>query len=83
MENSIEKIVEHIEYILNLGGEDSVGLGSDFDGVDILPNGMSGAEDMSSLIDLMNMSGIPDIIINKIAYKNLYRVFYETLKRGR
>ncbi len=80
---SIEKIVEHIEYILNLGGEDSVGLGSDFDGVDILPNGMSGAEDMSSLIDLMNMSGIPDIIINKIAYKNLYRVFYETLKRGR
>lgn len=75
------KIVEHIKYILNLGGENSIGLGSDFDGVDSLPFGISGVQDMHSLIELMERSEISSEIIDKITYKNFYRVFYETLSR--
>ena len=33
-------VVDHIEYIARLGGIDHVGIGSDFDGVDILPDGL-------------------------------------------
>ena len=29
----IEKIIDHIEYIVNLVGDDFVGFGSDFDGI--------------------------------------------------
>lgn len=79
----IESIVEHIKYIINLGGEDSVGLGSDFDGVDSLPRGISGVQDMPALIDAMIKSGIPGEKIDKISYRNFYRVFYETLIRGK
>ncbi len=76
-----EKIVDHIKYILKLGGENSIGLGSDFDGVDSLPHGISGIQDMSKVIRLMEVSGIPAETIDKITYKNFYRVFCETLSR--
>ncbi len=78
----MEKIMDHIEYILALGGENSVGLGSDFDGVDRLPYGIKGGEDMKSLVYLMKKSCIAKEIINKITFENFYRVFYDALKRG-
>jgi len=37
---SVTDVVDHIEYIARLGGVDSVGIGSDFDGVDRLPEGL-------------------------------------------
>ncbi|MBE7011570.1 MAG: membrane dipeptidase [Ruminococcaceae bacterium] len=69
-----EKIIEHIEYILNLGGENNVGIGSDFDGVDSLPDGITGVEDMSRLVDLMEKRGYKDKLISKILYENFNRV---------
>ena len=43
---SYTKIVDHIDHIRDVAGIDHVGLGSDFDGVPILPAGMNGAEDL-------------------------------------
>ena len=37
---SVSKIVDHIDYIVRLVGDDYVGIGSDFDGVSSLPVGM-------------------------------------------
>jgi membrane dipeptidase len=37
-------VVDHIEHIARIGGIDCVGLGSDFDGVDLVPDGL---EDVS------------------------------------
>ena len=37
---SVTDVVDHIEYIARLGGIDHVGIGSDFDGVDLLPDGL-------------------------------------------
>lgn len=40
----VGNVVDHIEHIAKVGGVDHVGLGSDFDGVDMLPDGL---EDVS------------------------------------
>lgn len=77
----IHSITEHIGYMLSLGGKNTVGLGSDFDGVDCLPRGIRGVQDMTELIKCMESSGIDDNVIEKILFKNFYRLFSETLSR--
>ena len=61
----------HIDRFLSLGGEDNIGIGSDFDGVDALPSGIVGCEDMESFIKMLPYS---TEIKEKIAYKNFMRV---------
>ena len=43
-EASIEDIIRHIEYIAGLVGVDSLGFGSDFDGIEQLPIGVAGPQ---------------------------------------
>lgn len=69
--DNIKCITEHINHFLNLGGEDNIGLGSDFDGVDCLPNGIDGCQDMEMVIKMLPYSVK---IREKIAYKNFKRV---------
>ena len=78
---SYTKIAEHIEYIINLGGENCVGLGSDFDGVENLPYGISGVQDMHKLTDCMYSVGFSEKIINKVLFDNFYRIFFQTFDR--
>ena len=49
----LEKVIEHIEHIKRLGGENIIALGCDFDGCDDLPSGINGVDDISRLYDLM------------------------------
>ncbi|MBR4720263.1 MAG: membrane dipeptidase [Clostridia bacterium] len=44
-----ESVKAHIDHFLSLGGEDNIGLGCDFDGVDRLPVGVKGIEDIEKL----------------------------------
>ena len=77
-----DRICDHIEYILNMGGENVLGLGSDFDGVEFLPEGMDGVQGMKTILEILKMRGMSDDVIAKISFENLYRIFYDTLKRG-
>jgi membrane dipeptidase len=43
---SYTRIVDHIDHIKNIAGIESVGIGSDYDGIPLLPKGMNGAEDL-------------------------------------
>lgn len=69
--DKIEDAVLHIDRFLSLGGEDNIGLGSDFDGVDALPLKMAGCQDMEGFIKMLPYS---TQIREKIAYKNFLRV---------
>ena len=69
--DKIEDAILHIDRFLSLGGEDNIGLGSDFDGVDALPLGMAGCQDMEGFIKMLPYS---TKIREKIAYKNFLRV---------
>jgi len=68
----ISCIKDHIDAFLALGGEDNIGLGCDFDGVDRLPARVSDVTDLDRIIkDLPYSLEIKE----KIAYRNFSRVF--------
>ena len=69
--DDIRCIIDHIDRFLSLGGEDNIGIGSDFDGVDSLPIGISGCQDTGKVIKMLPYS---EKIRKKIAYENFLRV---------
>ena len=73
---TMEKIIEHIDYIINLGGEENVGLGSDFDGMERLPEGMTGIESMKNLTEAIYKKYGKEIG-EKIIFRNFLRVLEE------
>ena len=76
---SLESFLRHIRHILNVGGEDVLALGSDFDGITtnpVLPH-MSA---LPSLWEAMEQDGISPRIMDKIKGENALRVMREVLK---
>lgn len=69
---SIDDIIEHIKYIVELVGIDYVALGSDFDGVEKedLPVGIKGVEDIIYIQDELLKSGFTKTEAEKIMGKN-------------
>lgn len=80
--SSADTIAKHAAYLINAGGEEAVALGSDFDGVECLPEGIGGVQDMAALADAFSKQGISAAQTDKIMFKNLYRVFSDSLGRG-
>ncbi|MCL2056207.1 MAG: membrane dipeptidase [Oscillospiraceae bacterium] len=72
--NSIDDLIRHACHFLELGGEDTIALGSDFDGAE-LPEYLDGLEKLPSFFDAMGRAGIPPHVIEKIRYKNAQRFF--------
>lgn len=70
----IDDIVKHIEHFMSLGGEDNIGIGADYDGVDCLPYGIRGCEDTYKVFDRLLQLNYSDEQIEKISYKNFERV---------
>lgn len=70
----ISDIILHIEHFLSLGGENNICIGSDFDGINSLPCGILGVQDLYKIFDILSRLGVNDEIIQKIAYKNIYRL---------
>jgi len=68
-------IVDHIGYIINLVGDDYVGLGSDFDGITITPRGLEDVSKMPELTRIMVERGWSRERIYKILGGNFMRVF--------
>ncbi len=66
----IEDILEHIEYILSLGGEKNVGLGSDFCGIQYTPKGLDSSADFQKIPEAMAKRNYSDTLINQICYGN-------------
>lgn len=72
---TIASIINHMEYIAELTSIDSVGFGSDFDGVKNLPKGLNGAGDWPGVIDALESRGWADSDIDKAAGDNWRRFF--------
>jgi len=68
-ENLKNKMIEHIEHILKLGGEDVLGFGADFDGITHCP--FSGVESYAEIYDMLKIAFDDEILIDKILFKNL------------
>ncbi|MHA7131530.1 dipeptidase [Algoriphagus namhaensis] len=73
---TVERVADHIDHVVNLVGVDYVGLGSDFDGVgDSLPTGLKDVSMYPNLIAELLKRGYSKEDIEKICYKNIFRVW--------
>lgn len=71
---SYKRIVDHIDHIVRLVGIDHVGLGSDFDGIEVAPEGMEDISKFSLVFDEMRSRGYSEADIAKVASENFFRV---------
>lgn len=77
---SIGELVNHIEYIVNLVGADYVGLGSDFDGVPTMPEGLDDCTGVPLITKELVARGYSEVDIRKILGGNFMRVFGQVCK---
>ena len=72
----ITEVVDHIDRVVKLAGIDHVGIGSDYDGVgDSLPYGLKDVASYPNLIFHLLKRGYSEEDIEKICYKNIWRVW--------
>ena len=70
-------MIRHLDYMLKVAGEDSVGLGSDFDGAGV-PNFIRDVTGVPRLVEAMENAGYGDALIRKITSENWLRVLEKT-----
>jgi membrane dipeptidase len=75
----ISGIVRHIDYVAERIGIDHVALGSDFDGAQ-MPTELSDVAHLPKLIQALADRGYDDNSLEKIAYRNWFRVLRDTWK---
>lgn len=72
---SMDKVIDHIEHIISVGGIDCVGLGSDFDGMNQPPTGLEDVSKMPMIAEGLLGRGYTGEEIAKIMGGNFLRVF--------
>ncbi len=75
---TVEAIVEHAKHIVNCAGIDVLALGSDFDGFDSHTE-LKGVQSIELLWNALHKGGFTQGQIDKIFYKNVFRVYKEVL----
>lgn len=75
----IESVHKHIDYMLNLiGNDDHIGFGSDFDGISHPPYNIQGVQDYKPLIEYLSKY-YSDETINKITHQNVINILQKVL----
>ena len=75
---SMEDILAHFQYILDLVGADHVAFGSDFDGVYISPQ-IRDVRGLQRILSGLYAKGYSREDLTKVAYKNWFRILENTL----
>ncbi|HEY5690845.1 MAG TPA: dipeptidase [Cyclobacteriaceae bacterium] len=75
---TLERVADHIDHVVALAGIDHVGIGTDYDGVgDSLPTGLKDVSSYPNLIFELLKRGYSEEDIEKICFKNVFRVWNE------
>lgn len=77
-QGTIESVIRHAKHIVNVGGIEVLGLGSDFDGIDGHKE-LPGAQAMPHLIDAFAAAGFAASEIEKICSGNVLRVYRDVI----
>lgn len=78
-DDGFEAVYRHMSHILNLGGENVLAIGSDFDGCEINPE-LAGIDKISCLYAFLNEKGMDSELLNKIFYDNAMNFFKNVLQ---
>ena len=71
----ISDIIRHCRHIINVGGEEVLGIGADFDGMDIELE-INGVQDIGKLTEAMAANGFSERQAELICYRNAENFFY-------
>ena len=74
---TVQDVADHIDHAVDLVGTEHVGLGSDFDGVFALPEGLQDASGYPALVAELLRRGYSDSEVEQILGANLLRVWTE------
>lgn len=74
---TLDDVLAHIRHIHRVGGKRVLALGSDFDGVDSLPDGIASAEDLPRLAEHLHRTGFTADEIDAFFYTNAVAYFLE------
>lgn len=76
---SIDDILRHIEHIAAVTGEDHIGLGADFDGIECLPEGIQGIQEVDKILERLLALNYSQQFIDKFAGANFLRVIRQVI----
>lgn len=74
-----DDVLRHIDKFLRLGGENHIGLGCDFDGVDCLPEKINSCADLKGVLFENLNHAIDKTVISKFFYGNFSNILHEIL----
>jgi len=73
----LSALIDHIDHIAQTAGVDCVGIGTDFDGISALPEGIGSTADLPRVFEALRSRGYTPVELQKISGGNLLRVFRE------
>ncbi len=76
---NLDDIIKHAEHFLELGGENSIAIGSDFDGCDV-PDEIAGIEYIENLYEYFLKKNYNQNIIDKVFFGNAYNFMINNLR---
>lgn len=79
----ISVVIDHIDHVRQVAGIDHIGLGSDFDGIPSVPQGLEDVSKFPNITYEMMKRGYSDADIRKILGENFLRVFAEAERVSR
>lgn len=74
----LTELVRHVQHMINLGGMECIGLGSDYDGFEGTGDPPSSAA-LDRLVWALHRSGMTEDEIDRIMYRNVLRLYHDTL----
>lgn len=77
----VEDVIQQIRYLVRVAGSDSVGLGSDYDGIASTPEGLQDISRVPLVAEKLGQVGYGDRIVAKIMGENFYRVLDTVLHK--
>ena len=77
----VSRVADHIEHAVNVAGIDHVGIGTDYDGIEVTAEGLEDISKFGTLLDELRRRGFSRKEVSKIAGENLLRVLKIVRKR--
>ena len=78
----IKEVVDHIDHAVKFAGIDHVGLGSDFDGICVGPDGLEDISKIGAVCAEMRRRGYSEKDVEKVSGKNLMDAWQRVINRS-
>lgn len=75
-------VAAHVRHAIDVAGEEAVGIGTDWDGMEALPIDLGGWEDLPRLVAALRAAGLCETAIEKVTWRNAARVLRAGLQEG-